>query len=190
MGKRFWLRRLRLISADKKNTPVGFPMRFRPDNSSINSRCCRCFTCRSTTRRRISTGSWNGALRRSLNTIQIFFVDHLHFLIDMARVSNPSLEIGAIVRRIKRFAVDNDFIIFLLCHVKKTEGDDISWRDLRDSSFIAQDSDTCIMVKRTPKNGMASAKARVEFHRRTGMMEFVVELEKRNGLLYEVANNE
>lgn len=121
---------------------------------------------------------------------RIFFVDHLHFLIDMARVSNPSLEIGAIVRRIKRFAVDNDFIIFLLCHVKKTEGDDISWRDLRDSSFIAQDSDTCIMVKRTPKNGMASAKARVEFHRRTGMMEFVVELEKRNGLLYEVANNE
>jgi replicative DNA helicase len=121
---------------------------------------------------------------------RIFFVDHLHFLIDMARISNPSLEIGAIVRRIKRFAVDNDFVIFLLCHIKKTEGEDISYRDLRDSSFIAQDSDTCIMVKRTPKNGQNRAKARVEFHRRTGVMEWVVELEKQHGLLHEVTNHE
>jgi len=121
---------------------------------------------------------------------RIFFVDHLHFLIDMARVSNPSLEIGAIVRRIKRFAVDNDFVIFLLCHIKKTEGEDISYRDLRDSSFIAQDSDTCIMIKRTPKNGQNTARARVEFHRRTGKIEWVVELEKQHGLLREVAKSE
>lgn len=121
---------------------------------------------------------------------RIFFVDHLHFLVDMARVSNPSLEIGAIVRRIKRFAVDNDFVIFLLCHIKKTEGDDISYRDLRDSSFIAQDSDTCIMIKRTPKNGQNAARARVEFHRRTGKIEWVVELEKQHGLLREVVKSE
>lgn len=121
---------------------------------------------------------------------RIFFVDHLHFLVDMARVNNPSLEIGAIVRRLKRFAVDNDFIIFLLCHIKKAESDDISYRDLRDSSFIAQDSDTVIMVKRTPKEGMASAKARVEFHRRTGIMEWVVNLEKRDGYLREIVKNE
>jgi len=117
---------------------------------------------------------------------RIFFVDHLHFLIDMARINNPSLEIGAIVRRIKRFAVENDFVIFLLCHIKKTEGDDISYRDLRDSSFIAQDSDTCIMIKRTPKDGQNTAKARVEFHRRTGVMEWVVNLEKQHGYLREV----
>ena len=119
---------------------------------------------------------------------RIFFIDHLHFLVDMAKVSNPSLEIGAIVRRIKRFAVENDFVIFLLCHIKKTEGEDISYRDLRDSSFIAQDSDTCIMIKRTPKTGINAARARVEFHRRTGIMEHVVELEKQHGLLREVVN--
>ena len=118
---------------------------------------------------------------------RIFFVDHLHFLIDMARINNPSLEIGAIVRRIKRFAVENDFVIFLLCHIKKTDGEDISYRDLRDSSFIAQDSDTCIMIKRTPKDGQNTAKARVEFHRRTGVMEWVVNLEKQHGYLREVA---
>jgi replicative DNA helicase len=117
---------------------------------------------------------------------RVFFVDHLHFLVDMARISNPSLEIGAIVRRIKRFAVDNDFVIFLLCHIKKTEGEDISYRDLRDSSFIAQDSDTCIMIKRTPKNGQNTAKARVEFHRRTGIMEYVVNLDKQYGYLRQV----
>jgi replicative DNA helicase len=120
---------------------------------------------------------------------RIFFIDHLHFLIDMARVSNPSLEIGAIVRRIKRFAVENDFIIFLLCHIRKNESDDLSYKDLRDSSFIAQDSDTCIMIKRTPKEGQNTARARVEFHRRTGTMEWIVPLEKRHGLLVEVMQN-
>lgn len=117
---------------------------------------------------------------------RIFFIDHLHFLVDMARVNNPSLEIGAIVRRIKRFAVENDFIIFLLAHIKKNEGEDLSYRDLRDSSFIAQDSDTVIMIKRTPKLGMNTARARVEFHRRTGIMEWVVNLEKQHGYLREI----
>lgn len=121
---------------------------------------------------------------------RIFFIDHLHFLVDMARVSNPSLEIGAIVRRIKRFAVDNDFVIFLLCHIKKQESEDLSYKDLRDSSFIAQDSDTCIMIKRTPKNGINTAKARVEFHRRTGVMEYVIKLEKKYGLLFEIVERE
>ena len=117
---------------------------------------------------------------------RIFFIDHLHFLVDMARVSHPSLEIGAIVRRIKRFAVENDFIIFLLAHIKKNESDDITYRDLRDSSFIAQDSDTVIMIKRTPNEGQTRAKARVEFHRRTGIFEYVVYLNKIHGLLKEV----
>jgi len=121
---------------------------------------------------------------------RIFFIDNLHFLVDMARVANPSLEIGAIVRRVKRFAVENDFVIFLLAHIKKNEGDDLSYKDLRDSSFIAQDSDTCIMIKRTPKEGVNTAKARVEFHRRTGKIEWVTNLEKQYGLLREVAKRE
>lgn len=125
---------------------------------------------------------------------RIFFIDHLHYLIDMARIKNTSLDIGTIVRRIKRFAVDNDFIMFLLCHVSKTVSDDVSYRDLRDSSFIAQESDTVIMIKRTPPSvpggGATSARARVEFHRRTGTEPWVVNLEKRNGLLVEVIKNE
>ncbi len=117
---------------------------------------------------------------------RIFFIDHLHYLIDMARVKNPSLDIGTIVRRIKRFAVDNDFIMFLLCHVSKTESDNVSYRDLRDSSFIAQESDTVIMIKRTPEEGQNRAKARVEFHRRTGIREWIIYLDKQHGLLREI----
>lgn len=121
---------------------------------------------------------------------RIFFIDHLHFLVDMARVGNPSLEIGAIVRRIKRFAVNNDFIIFLLAHIGKNTGEELSWKDIRDSSFIPQESDCVIMVKRTPKQGQNTARARIEFHRRTGVMEWVVNLEKQHGLLREVFQEE
>lgn len=121
---------------------------------------------------------------------RVFIIDHLHYLIDMARVKNPSLDIGAIMRRIKRFAVDNDFVVFLLAHIGKNESDDLSYRDLRDSSFIAQESDCVIMVKRTPKVGQNSARARVEFHRRTGVMEYVVNLEKQHGMLCEVYHEE
>ncbi len=117
--------------------------------------------------------------------VRVFFIDHLHYLIDMARIKNTSLDIGTIVRRIKRFAVDNDFIIFLLAHVGKNESVDLSYRDLRDSSFIAQESDCCIMVKRTPHEGQFTSRARIEFHRRTGTMEHVVYLQKQNYLLIE-----
>lgn len=117
---------------------------------------------------------------------RIFFIDHLHYLIDMARIKNTSLDIGTIVRKIKRFAVDNDFVIFLLAHIGKNETENLSYRDLRDSSFIAQESDCVIMIKRTPSDGINTAKARVEFHRRTGTMEWLVYLEKRHGLLVEV----
>lgn len=117
---------------------------------------------------------------------RIFFIDHLHYLIDMARIRNTSLDIGTIVRKIKRFAVDNDFVIFLLCHVGKNTGENLSAQDLRDSSFIAQESDSVIMVKRTPLEGPNKARARVEFHRRTGVMEEVVYLEKQHGYLREL----
>jgi hypothetical protein len=42
------------------------------------------------------------------------------------------------------------------------------------------------MIKRTPKLGMNTARARVEFHRRTGIMEWVVNLEKQHGYLREI----
>lgn len=48
---------------------------------------------------------------------RVVFIDHLHFLFDMAKVRNASLEIGGYVRRIKRFAILHGLIVFLVWHL-------------------------------------------------------------------------
>jgi len=120
---------------------------------------------------------------------RIIFIDHLHFLVDLARQQQVSLEIGTIIRRLKTLAVEGNFVIFLLCHTKmgKHEGT-LSYESIRDSSFISQESDSVIMIKRTPGDGDNTAMARVEFHRRTGVMEKTVNLIKKGGLLHETAS--
>lgn len=122
---------------------------------------------------------------------RIVFIDHLHFLFDMAKVRSPSLEIGTVVRRLKTIAVSNGFIIFLLCHTTKGKGDETEgYEAIRDSSFISQESDTVFMIRRTPNNGETAARLRVEFHRRTGVLEQTIDLHKEHGLLVETIRAE
>jgi len=122
---------------------------------------------------------------------RIIFIDHLHYLIDLAKIRNPSIEIGQIIRQLKTLAVQGQFIIFLLCHTTKGASDDhLSYESMRDSSFIAQESDSVLMIKRTPKAGEFTARLRVEFHRRTGVLEKVVNLMKHKGYLVEVMEGE
>ncbi len=117
---------------------------------------------------------------------RIVCIDHLHYLLDIARMRTPSIEIGAVVRRLKGIAVNREIVIFLLCHTVKGKQDGtLSYESIRDSSFVSQESDTVLMVKRTPENGDNAARLRVEFHRRTGALEQVVELVKVGGLLHE-----
>ena len=120
---------------------------------------------------------------------RIVFIDHLHYLFDIQRSRNPSLDIGAIIRRLKIIAVQNEFIIFLLCHTSKAKDENETYESIRDSSFVAQESDCVIMVKRTPAEGETYARARVEFHRRTGVMEKVVYLQKVGNYLVERERN-
>jgi len=117
---------------------------------------------------------------------RIIIVDHLHYLIDLARIRNPSIEIGQIIRQLKGLAVSGEFIIFLLCHTTKGVSDDnLSFESIRDSSFVSQESDSVFMIKRTPKDGETSARLRIEFHRRTGVLEKIVKLIKVGGYLVE-----
>lgn len=100
--------------------------------------------------------------------IKVVFIDHLHFLVDMAHMKNPSLEIGALVRKIKKIAVKLNVIIFLICHLTKTNLDEEpTEKDLRDSSFIAQDADSTIMIWRNLQE--YTAWVTVRNHRRTGV---------------------
>ena len=117
---------------------------------------------------------------------RIIFIDHLHYLLDLARMKNPSIEIGQVIRRLKTMAVNSEFIIFLLCHTTKGKNEaDLSYESIRDSSFVSQESDCVLMIKRTPEDGETAARLRVEFHRRTGVLEKVIDLIKANGYLQE-----
>lgn len=117
---------------------------------------------------------------------RIVFIDHLHYLLDMARMKSPSIEIGTVIRSLKGIAVNREMLIFLLCHTtKNTRDGSLSYESIRDSSFVSQESDSVFMVKRTPDDGENTARLRVEFHRRTGIMEKIVYLVKVGGLLRE-----
>jgi hypothetical protein len=118
---------------------------------------------------------------------RIIFVDHLHYLIDLARLKNPSIEIGQVIRRLKTLAVNGGFIIFLLAHTVKGKSEpDLSYESIRDSSFISQESDCVLMIKRRPEVAENAARLSIEFHRRTGVLEKMVDLLKIDGLLQEV----
>jgi replicative DNA helicase len=104
---------------------------------------------------------------------KIVMIDHLHYLIDMAKVHNPSLEIGGIVRRLKKIAVQWGIIIFLICHTAKTQLDqELEIADIRDSSLIAQEADIVLMIKRKygeDKNGNRAILG-IRKNRKTGQL--------------------
>jgi len=117
---------------------------------------------------------------------RVFFVDHLHYLIDIARLKNPSLEIGGVIRTLKRICVEGGFVGFILAHtIKGRGGPDLSFEAIRDSSFVSQEADSVLMIRRTPEEGPTRAAVRMEFHRRTGIMEQGLFLVKVDGLLRE-----
>jgi replicative DNA helicase len=105
---------------------------------------------------------------------KIIFIDHLHYLVPF-RSQRPDLEIGKTMRDLKTLAKRHNVCIVLLCHLKKTQPlEKPSLDDLRDSSFIAQESDTVIMIWRVAKLGESGIEIgndvilSVQANRRTG----------------------
>jgi len=83
--------------------------------------------------------------------VQAVFIDHLHFLVDMVVKSNFSLNIGAVMRRIKHeIAKEMGLIVFLIAHQGQPGDNEPSLDSCRDSSFIGQECDTGIVVFRSP----------------------------------------
>jgi len=80
---------------------------------------------------------------------KIMFIDHLHFIVRLTGNNNMSLEIGKTMRELKGIAKRWNVIIVLIAHLKKTEVDKHpTLDDIRDSSFIAQEADTAILLWR------------------------------------------
>lgn len=119
--------------------------------------------------------------------IKCVFIDHLHFLFDLARMRNTSIEIGQVIRTLKTMAIEMNITIFLMCHTAKLDpytepGDD----GIRDSSFVSQESDAAIMIWRNVESDN-EAWLKVCFHRRTGILEKKIRYLKVDGLLREAA---
>ena len=125
---------------------------------------------------------------------EIVFIDHLHYIFDMSRSMHASLDIGMVVRTLKRLCVDHDIIIFLCCHTTKSrvEGtDDLGLHKIRDSSLVAQEADTVFFVHReTSEDAVCKTESsllKVCKARRTGDMGSVIPTVKHNKYLAELA---
>lgn len=121
---------------------------------------------------------------------KVVFIDHLHFIVPMTS-ERQDLMIGQTMRELKRMAKKWDVCIFLIAHLKKTKLDtQPDLEDLRDSSFIAQESDTVIMLWRETKreNGQVvitnNVNVSVQANRRTGKTGNV-KMVYDNGHFYE-----
>ncbi len=104
----------------------------------------------------------------------------------MGKVRNASLEIGQVVRYLKYLAVELNLIIFILCHMRKTNLEkEPTDEDFRDSSLIAQESDVGIIIWRV-KNSDNQAWLKVCYSRKTGTWEKKIKMIKtQHGLLAE-----
>lgn len=86
---------------------------------------------------------------------RIFFVDHLHYLLDDSNKDMGS-KIRHIMQELKKFAKRHHFTIFLIAHMTKgnfTEPPGVE--AIRDSSFIPQYADTTLILWRQTFNSGA-----------------------------------
>lgn len=127
--------------------------------------------------------------------VEVVFLDHLHYIFDMSRSMHASLDIGMVVRTLKRLCVEHEIIIFLCCHTTKSRvesTDDVGLHKIRDSSLVAQEADTVIFVHRTTSDdGICKTEdsfLKVCKARRTGDMSTVIETTKPNEYLAEKAD--
>lgn len=139
----------------------------------------------------LSERIWEAKLKYEVKAV---FIDHLHYLLDIAIHRNLSLTIGTIIRELKQTAIDLNVVIFLLCHMTKIpERGKPSAHTIRDSSFVTQESDTTLVLYRIKDNlskkVFDEAVLLVEMSRRTGCLHKKVRLIKANGLLQEVNIN-
>lgn len=128
---------------------------------------------------------------------QAVFIDHLHYVIDMGTKNNMSLEIGRVMRFLKKdIALAMNLAVFIVCHVKQLDMEsEPAIHHLRDSSFVAQEADMVLMIWRrwdldfagnkldTRLQGLAMLA--VQKARRTGVMGLKIKVRKEGVKLAE-----
>jgi len=90
-----------------------------------------------------------------------------------AHNQNMSLQIGSVMRTLKRIALKYNIIIFIVAHMKHVKlVSEPDMEDLRDSSFIGQEADIVLMMWRLKNKEteemLNEASLVIRAHRRTG----------------------
>lgn len=124
---------------------------------------------------------------------KIIFIDHLHYLFPLTNNQNLSVLVGHTIRQLKIMAIKHRIVIFILCHTVKVEsGDKPKLNDIRDSSFIAQESDIVMMMSRKDfdeddldSNSDTSARLRILANRHNGRRG-LVNLDFKDGFYREI----
>lgn len=124
---------------------------------------------------------------------RIIFIDHLHFLLDMAQLSNASIQIGSIMGALKSIALKHNLVIFIVAHIRKFDATPKkqlpSYEDVRDSNLSSAYSDKVLMINRVrnkeTKEFEDDAILSIELDRREGVMRKKIKLKFDGNLFYE-----
>lgn len=123
-------------------------------------------------------------------TLSAVFIDHLHYLVDMdGKNNNITVEIGAVCRKLKKLALQEDVVLFLIVHTNRTEGtDEPTVRSLRDSGMIGKEADAVLFIWRVGDDDRAMVKVAVA--RGSGVKNRKVKLQKVGPFLREYAGDD
>lgn len=122
--------------------------------------------------------------------VKCVVIDHLHFF--AKNNENQAAEIGNITREIKLMARRYNIPIILISHIRKTGSPHKTpnLEDLKDSSGIAQDADTVLMVWRDMDTNSTVLKVKVRKSRRRGLLKTLFYKMDENNYLVESQDGE
>lgn len=126
--------------------------------------------------------------RQDNKELRCVFIDHIHQIFSIERIErNISLELGDLVAKIKKIAVENNLVIFLVAHNKDPqEGATLREprkEDIRDSGLIVRLADTVIGIWRIPNDDDGTGKRRKEMNEHDHKAKVRVFKNRRTGTL-------
>jgi len=132
----------------------------------------------------LSDRIYEAVLKRDISVV---FIDHLHYLIDLSGKYNMSLEIGFLMRSLKKLALHHKISIFIIAHQQKIKDEkEPDNESLRDSSFVAQEADNVFFIWRKKTNPNETI-LKITKNRKKGILNKKVNLIKVENYLEEVA---
>ena len=169
-------------------------MNYQLDNSltSTKIRQSHCFTCPKRTGHDLVWLEKKIAETNQTHNVKVVFIDHLHYVVPMLTGDlKKSDAIGDTMRRLKQIAVKYNIVIFLMAHTKQPK-DQLAptLGDLRDSSFVGQESDAVYVIHRPAKRGKRDEFEEFNYftiikQRHTGVIGKKIKLEMHNKMFYD-----